>query len=324
MYQNQYYKNWGATYYFGTDGSRYTNQFLTTDEGTSYFDNDGIRFENRFYSNWGELYYFGSDGQLFVNKFYSNWGNLYYFGDAGIRYTNKFYSNWGALYYFGQDGARYTNKFYSNWGGMYYFGSDGVRYTNKFYTNWGKIYYFGDDGVRATNKSVNLGFGNIFFNGDGELAYSGNSFLSSIVNAAVLGWSKYGVLPSLTLSQAIIESGWGNSTLASVYHNLFGIKGSYNGQSANMATGEYLNGSYVTVNAGFRAYPTNDASVLDHALFLTQNSRYSNLLWDKSFVSVTTKIRQDGYATSPTYTSTLQNTINTYHLNLFDQLGFVL
>ena len=48
------------------------------------------------------------------------------------------------------------------------------------------------------------------------------------------------------MAQAIVESGWGASTLSKApNYNLFGIKGSYNGQSVYMDTWEYLNGKWL-------------------------------------------------------------------------------
>ena len=47
------------------------------------------------------------------------------------------------------------------------------------------------------------------------------------------------------MAQAIVESGWGASTLSKApNYNLFGIKG-YNGQSVYMDTWEYLNGKWL-------------------------------------------------------------------------------
>ena len=330
MYQDQFYSNWGNMYYFGEDGARYTDQFYSNWGNMYYFGDDGVRYTNQFYSNWGNVYYFGEDGVRYTNQFYSNWGNLYYFGEDGARYTNQFYSNWGNTYYFGEDGVRYTNQFYSNWGNLYYFGDDGVRLDNGFYYAWGNVYYFKNDGARATNETVSVdGVGDLYFDNDGVLAYdasgtSQNEFISSIVNGAIEGWVDYGVLPSLTIAQAIIESAWGKSSLSATYHNLFGIKAgsSWTGATVNMSTGEYYNGSYTTIVDAFRAYSSNNDSVKDHSLFLVNNSRYSNLLWDKSSDSVTAKIYQDGYATSPTYTSTLRNVISNYGLTVFDQVAF--
>ena len=79
-------------------------------------------------------------------------------------------------------------------------------------------------------------------------------------------------MPSLTGAQAIIESGWGQSGLATQGHNLFGIKGSYNEQSVTMPTYEYYGGRYVRINDAFRAYPSNYESIVDHGRFFKQKS----------------------------------------------------
>lgn len=92
MARNQFYNNWGHTYYFGSNGARYTD---------------------RFYNNWGNTYYFGSDGARYTNSFYNNWGNTYYFGNDGARYTNRWYSNWGHRYFFGNGGVRATNTYFN-------------------------------------------------------------------------------------------------------------------------------------------------------------------------------------------------------------------
>lgn len=159
-----------------------------------------------------------------------------------------------------------------------------------------------------------------------SLHFSNNAhsqqFIESVAPGAISGWNKYGILPSVTVAQAILESGWGNSTLSTQAHNLFGIKGSYNGHYVTMPTGEYYGGRYVTINDNFRAYPNNAASVEDHGRFLTVNSRYSNLHGDTNYISVTNKLRADGYATAPNYATSLQNLIRTYNLTQIDAVAF--
>lgn len=147
------------------------------------------------------------------------------------------------------------------------------------------------------------------------------NFIESVAPGAIAGWKEYGVLPSVTVAQAILESGWGQSSLASQYHNLFGIKGSYNGQSVNLNTNEYYGGRYVNIVDGFRAYPNNSASVEDHGNFLYSNSRYHNLLGDTNYVSVANKLRADGYATAPNYASALINLVRTYNLTQLDKVA---
>jgi lysozyme len=147
-------------------------------------------------------------------------------------------------------------------------------------------------------------------------------FIESVAPGAIEGWKKYGVLPSVTVAQAIIESGWGRSGLSTQAHNLFGIKGSYNGNYITMRTREVYGGRSVYVNANFRAYPNNSASVEDHGNFLYSNSRYRNLLGDRSYQSVANKLHADGYATDPYYANAIINMVNTYGLNRLDTIAF--
>lgn len=76
-----------------------------------------------------------------------------------------------------------------------------------------------------------------------------------------IGWSASEVAASndlyasVMIAQALLESAYGTSGLASApNYNLFGVKGSYNGQVVYMATKEYVNGQWVTMNEPFRKY----------------------------------------------------------------------
>lgn len=150
---------------------------------------------------------------------------------------------------------------------------------------------------------------------------SQQAFIQSVAPGAIQGWNEYKVLPSITVAQAIVESGWGRSALSTQAHNLFGIKGSYNGNSVVMRTREVYGGRSVYVNANFRAYANNSESVTDHGRFLNVNSRYRNLLGDTNYASVANKLRQDGYATDPSYASTLILFVQTYNLNQLDAVA---
>ncbi|MBM6727721.1 LysM peptidoglycan-binding domain-containing protein [Limosilactobacillus ingluviei] len=147
------------------------------------------------------------------------------------------------------------------------------------------------------------------------------AFIQSVAQGAINGWHTYQVLPSVTVAQAILESVWGSSYLSTAAHNLFGIKGSYNGNSIRLQTREVYNGQSVYIYDNFRAYANNDQSVEDHGAFLNQNSRYHNLLGDTSYVSVANKLRADGYATDPNYASALINLVQTYGLDRLDSIA---
>jgi lysozyme len=152
-----------------------------------------------------------------------------------------------------------------------------------------------------------------------------STFLNEVITGAINGWTKYKILPSLTVSQAILESGWGQSTLASKYHNLFGIKAdsSWTGEYVTMSTTEESSsGYYYTVNAKFRKYDSYSDSIIDHDKFLIDNSRYSNLIGQTNAKTVTSLISKDGYATDSSYTSKLMSIINSYGLTAWDQLAF--
>lgn len=63
-------------------------------------------------------------------------------------------------------------------------------------------------------------------------------FIKSLVPGAQNVYKKYNVLASLVIAQGCLESAYGTSGLAQKAHNLFGIKGTYNGQYVLMWTSE--------------------------------------------------------------------------------------
>lgn len=132
-----------------------------------------------------------------------------------------------------------------------------------------------------------------------------------------------GVLASVTVAQAILESGWGQSALASApYHNLFGIKKGFGwtGAVVNMNTSEFENGKWVTVVAPFRAYGSQMASFQDHTNFLLANSRYAanGVTNAPNYIAMATGLQAAGYATAPTYASALINLVERYNLQSLD------
>ncbi len=98
-------------------------------------------------------------------------------------------------------------------------------------------------------------------------------FIDELTPQAIEIYNKYGVLPSITISQAILESGWGKSELTSKGNNLFGIKAdsSWKGNHIVMKTSEYYN---KIINDSFRAYASKGDSLKDYGKFLSNNRRY--------------------------------------------------
>ena len=114
----------------------------------------------------------------------------------------------------------------------------------------------------------------------------------------------YGIcVHSPIIAQAIIESGWGKSGLASKYHNYFGLKcgSSWKGKSVNMTTKEeYKVGTMTNIRDNFRAYDSMEAGVKGYFDFIN-TSRYANLKGVKSPEEYVKRIKADGYATSSKY-----------------------
>ena len=135
-------------------------------------------------------------------------------------------------------------------------------------------------GISVTN---NLKPENPLKTGEGtvQAATYQQEFLNKAIPAATTASSKYGTYTSVMLAQAAVESAWGQSGLAqSPNNNLFGIKGSYNGQSVNMNTGEYGSNGYYTTNAGFRKYPSYTESFEWYRIFPeTQCCRCRQILY---------------------------------------------
>ncbi|MDR1521316.1 MAG: glycoside hydrolase family 73 protein [Streptococcaceae bacterium] len=131
-----------------------------------------------------------------------------------------------------------------------------------------------------------------------------------------------GLYPSIMLAQALLESRYGNglSQLASPpYHNLFGIKGNFNGQSVSFSTQEWEGDHYTTVNAHFRVYPDYVESFKDYAKLLRGWDFYSGALRENALTFREAAFALQGrYATSPIYASSLINLIEQYKLDRFD------
>lgn len=149
--------------------------------------------------------------------------------------------------------------------------------------------------------------------------YTAEAFLEKLKPYVLADMKASGILASLTAAQAFIESNKGNSGLAKPPgNNLFGIKGAYHGESVKMWTTEYYNGVQTRVLAAFRAYPSWRESIADHSDLFNRLKRYENLRGLKDYKLACKYVQADGYATAPSYSSTLLNVINKYKLYLWD------
>ena len=134
---------------------------------------------------------------------------------------------------------------------------------------------------------------------------------------AVKHKDQHGIPASITLAQGILESGFGNSMLAREGNNHFGIK-------CHDWKGEQIFKDDDKKNECFRKYEDAAQSFEDHALFLVNRKRYSELFeynvtdykkWAKG-------LKNAGYATNPKYPKLLIDLIEKHQLNEFDKLSY--
>lgn len=146
-------------------------------------------------------------------------------------------------------------------------------------------------------------------------------FIEVIAKYVIKYANDYGIkVHSPIIAQAILESGWGGSTLASKYNNFFGLKcgGSWKGKSVNMATKEeYTVGTLTDIRANFRVYDSIEDGVKGYFEFINY-SRYANLKGVESPEEYVRRIKADGYATSSTYVTNLMRVIRDNNLTRFD------
>ena len=134
----------------------------------------------------------------------------------------------------------------------------------------------------------------------------------------------YGIsVHSPIIAQAIIESGWGKSGLASKYHNYFGLKcgSSWKGKSVNMTTKEeYKVGTITNIRDNFRVFDDFDDGIRGYFEFIN-TSRYANLKGVKNPEEYVRRLKADGYATSSKYVDNIMRVIRDNKLTRFDGNG---
>ena len=154
---------------------------------------------------------------------------------------------------------------------------------------------------------------------------SQQAFINEIGNSAAAVANSNDMYASVMIAQALLESSYGSSGLASApNYNLFGVKGSYNGQSVYMPTKEYLDGQWVTVTAAFRSYNSYAESFQDHANVIRSTAFGDTYHYSGVWKSNTSSYRDataalaGSYATDPGYAEKLNWLIEAYNLTQYD------
>ena len=144
------------------------------------------------------------------------------------------------------------------------------------------------------------------------------AFINQIAPGAVAAQRLYGVPAAVTIAQAIDESGWGQSTLATRDNNLFGIKGSGPAGSDALPTQEFQNGQWVTITAQFRIYNDVAESINDHGKLLASSGYYTAAMAARNAPNAFAQALTGVYATDPNYGTNLISLMRSYNLYRFD------
>ena len=144
------------------------------------------------------------------------------------------------------------------------------------------------------------------------------AFIGEIAPGAVAAQRRYGVPAAVTIAQAIDESGWGRSSLATQDHNLFGIKGTGPAGRDPQPTREYKNGKAVTRSASFRVYHNAAESIDDHGKLLATSQYYRQAMADRQDPNAFAAALTGVYATDPDYGAKLIGLMRRYDLYRYD------
>ena len=164
-------------------------------------------------------------------------------------------------------------------------------------------------------------------------AMSQAEFVEWIGQLASADMQSSGILASVTAAQAILESAYGKSELALNALNLGGMKAHLSGNTWESAwdgsvyqkeTAEQLDdGSYISIKADFRAYPSVAAYLADHSAYLIgakngNELRYKGIVGCRDYRTAFQLLKDGGYATSHNYVDNLCAIVKKWNLTRFD------
>jgi hypothetical protein len=153
-----------------------------------------------------------------------------------------------------------------------------------------------------------------FSNTDTEKKYTQEEYVNLWKDIAIQQMNEFKIPASITLAQAILESGYGNSLLAQKANNHFGIKCSdWNGETFHKDDNKE--------GECFRKYKQAKQSYEDHSKFLTTRTRYADLfkLEISDYKSWAKGLKDAGYATNPKYPQLLISLIEKLELDKLDK-----
>ncbi|MCC6601429.1 MAG: glucosaminidase domain-containing protein [Crocinitomicaceae bacterium] len=153
------------------------------------------------------------------------------------------------------------------------------------------------------------------FSGASQLSITAPDYIAMWKDEAIYQMAVHKIPASITMAQAMLESGNGNSRLATEGNNHFGIK-------CHEWKGKTIHDDDETRNECFRKYTDARESFEDHSLFL-KKKRYEPLflLEVDDYKGWAKGLKQCGYATNPKYPQLLIRLIEENNLHQYDEIG---
>lgn len=354
MTRSSWQKTGNAWYFLGDNGRMFQAQWLTAADGRWYYlDKNGVMSENCWLNVDGRWYFLTSGG-LSARGLQQVGRDYYYFQEDAIMAASTAVTLGSRTYAFSASGklASWTENgkttafqpILAEEEPDPYFVKLKAGYplysrpagSDPLIENWGSSERFSE--TVCVVKEAKTAAGTAIGIQDGPWIYwvkkdaiatilnENRAFIELVGTSAQKTAASHDQFASVVVAQAILESGWGKSTLAKApNYNLFGIKGSYNGQSVTLPTKEYLNGKWVTVQQTFKKYPSYDASCADRIAFIEGGGNTGNKdFYRGAFRSVAgtyplaTKYLTGRYATAPDYDQHLNRLIEKWDLTRFD------
>jgi flagellum-specific peptidoglycan hydrolase FlgJ len=142
------------------------------------------------------------------------------------------------------------------------------------------------------------------------------------VTAGAIGLQQRGakVNPEVVVAQSILESGWGGSELTKLANNYFGMKAGtdWKGKTVVMPTKEFINGSWVTVDARWQAFESAEDCFAEYEKFINERPYFADALQHTNNPQAYVEALVNGdlkYATDPDYVQKIMGTVKANHLS---------
>ena len=129
-----------------------------------------------------------------------------------------------------------------------------------------------------------------------------------------------GIPASAVMAQAIYESHYGQSSLATKGNNFFGIKAFNNWSGPRQKNVPTLDDGSIPTIADFRAYSSVSDGFSGYANFLKESGRYDNAFNKKTGVEFINAVLRDGYCGDPSYLSSIRQIISRHNLDKLDAI----